>query len=224
MPLLIITPLEEECSLPAQSLQAQGFSKSIQSVGKLTGHCFPTLGVTLVLGGHGKAQAALQTQHAIDHSEHIDLVICAGAAGALVPGIAVGDLVVAETTIEHDYLLRFVERPAPQFAGSQETLSRLHSSRYTLHPAQVHYGIIASGDEDIVAFERAQALHAQTQALAVAWEGAGVARACRFSGISYLEIRGITDTADHESPAVFETNLRLAMENLGRFLVRVVLE
>src|ERR1700724_1533960 len=117
MPLLIITSLEEELALLTQSLRAQGFSESMQAVGKLTGHCFPTLGVTLALGGHGKAQAALQTQHAIDQSERIDLVICAGAAGALVPGIAVGDLVVAETTIEHDYLLRFVERPAPQFAG-----------------------------------------------------------------------------------------------------------
>jgi adenosylhomocysteine nucleosidase len=88
----------------------------------------------------------------------------------------------------------------------------------------VHYGIIASGDEDIVALERAQALHAQTQALAVAWEGAGVARACRFSGISSLEIRAITDTADHEAPAAFETNLRLAMENLGQFLVQAILK
>ncbi|HCJ32816.1 MAG TPA: acyltransferase [Ktedonobacter sp.] len=172
MPLLIITSLEEELALLTQSLRAQGFSESMQAVGKLTGHCFPTLGVTLALGGHGKAQAALQTQHAIDQSERIDLVICAGAAGALVPGIAVGDLVVAETTIEHDYLLRFVERPAPQFAGCQETLNRLRSSYYTQHPARVHYGIIASGDEDIVALERAQALHVQTEALAVAWEGA----------------------------------------------------
>jgi adenosylhomocysteine nucleosidase len=165
MPLLIITSLEEELALLTQSLRAQGFSESMQAVGKLTGHCFPTLGVTLALG-----------RHRIDQSERIDLVICAGAAGALVPGIAVGDLVVAETTIEHDYLLRFVERPAPQFAGCQETLNRLRSSYYTQHPARVHYGIIASGDEDIVALERAQALHVQTEALAVAWEGAGVAR------------------------------------------------
>jgi adenosylhomocysteine nucleosidase len=219
---LIITPLEEELSFLAQSLRAQGLSENIQSVGRLTGHCFPKLVVMLALGGHGKAQSALQTQHLIDHSERIDLVICAGAAGALAPGIAVGDLVVAETTIEHDYLLRFVQRPSPQFAGSQETLSRLRSSQYDLHPAQVHYGIIASGDEDIVAIERAQELHLQTGALAVAWEGAGVARACCFSGIPYLEIRGITDTADHDAPAAFETNLSIAMENLGRFLVQVI--
>jgi hypothetical protein len=47
---------------------------------------------------------------------------------------------------------------------------------------------------------------------------------CHFSEISSLEIRGITDTADHEAPAAFETSLRLAMENLGKFLVRAILE
>lgn len=223
MQLLIITPLEAELSFLSQSLRAQGFSESIQAVGKLTGHCFPTLGITLAFGGHGKAQSALQTQHIIDNSGSIDFVVCAGAAGALAPGVAIGDLVVAETTVEHDYLLRFIQRPAPQFAGSPELLSRLRHNQYSLHPAHVHYGIIASGDEDIVALERAQALHSQTQALAVAWEGAGVARACRFSELPYLEIRGITDTADHDAPADFEANLHVAMENLGRFLGQVLM-
>src|SRR5260221_1348053 len=116
MPLLIITSLEEELALLTQSLRAQGFSESMQAVGKLTGHCFPTLGVTLALGGHGKAQTALQTQHAIDQNERIELVICAGAAGALGTGIAGGGLVVAETTIGHDYLLRLGQRPAPPLA------------------------------------------------------------------------------------------------------------
>ncbi len=108
MQLLVILPLEEELAFLAQSLQAQGFSENPRPLGKLTGHYFPALEITFAPGGHGKAQSALQTQYIIDHSEQVDLVICAGAAGALAPGIAVGDLVVAETTVEHDYTLRFV--------------------------------------------------------------------------------------------------------------------
>jgi adenosylhomocysteine nucleosidase len=45
----------------------------------------------------------------------------------------------------------------------------------------------------------------------VAWEGAGGARACAFSGVPFVELRGITDTADHNAPADFKTNLRIAM-------------
>lgn len=216
MPALIITPLSEERAFLARSLRAQGFAEDRQQLGKLTVHSFPGLALTIALGGHGKAQCALQTQHLLDCSEHIDLVICAGAAGALASGVKVGDIVIGEATIEHDYLLKFVQRPAPQFAGSQEMLAMLRSGQWSVQPAHIHYGLIASGDEDIVTAERARALHRQTGALAVAWEGAGVARACRFSHIPYLEIRGITDTADQDAPAVFETNLGIAMDNLGK--------
>lgn len=60
-------------------------------------------------------------------------------------------------------------------------------------------------------------------ALAVAWEGAGGARACVFSGLPFLEIRGITDSADHRAPVEFEQNLEKAMANIA-ILIRSWLE
>lgn len=222
MHIVVMTPLEEECSALVRSLLSQGYTMQARSVGRLVGHFFPELDMLLVQSGHGKTQSALQTQHVLDHLEHrekIDIVLCAGAAGALISDLAVGDLVVGEVTLEHDYLLRFVQRPAPQFIGSQEFLAILRSRPVLLEHARVHYGIIASGDEDIVERERGQALHRQTGALAVAWEGAGVARACRFTDLPYLEIRGITDNADHNAPVVFRENLEIAMAHIGRLLV-----
>jgi len=50
--------------------------------------------------------------------------------------------------------------------------------------------------------------------LAVAWEGAGGARACRFSGVPFIEIRGITDRANSQAPADFQMNLASAMRHL----------
>ena len=47
----------------------------------------------------------------------------------------------------------------------------------------------------------------RTGALAVAWEGAGGARACHFSGIPFLEIRGITDSADSDAASDFRATL-----------------
>ena len=222
---LVMTPLEVECSALARGLLVQGFAEQPRSVGKLTGRFFPTLNLLLVQSGHGKTQSALQTQHVLDHLDHhekIDAVICAGAAGALAPGIAIGDLVAGEITIEHDYHLRFVQRPAPQFAASQELLNRLRNCQGALEAARIHYGIVASGDEDIVDSARGQTLHQQTGALAVAWEGAGVARACLFSDLPYLEIRGITDTADHNAPADFRAHLEIAMEHIGLILVQML--
>jgi len=56
--------------------------------------------------------------------------------------------------------------------------------------------------------------------LAVAWEGVGGARASAFSDVPYLEIRGATDTADHEAPIVFYINLKVVMKNIAYLLIR----
>jgi adenosylhomocysteine nucleosidase len=224
MKFLVITPLQEEVHFLVQSFRSQGFSEKMQSLGRLTVHCFPELDLTIAQGGHGKAQCALQTQHLLDCAPSFDGVICMGAAGALSPLVAVGDIVIAETTIEHDYILRFVQRPIPQFAGAPHLLAHLRSTPLSLGAFRAHYGVIASGDEDIVSIERAEALRSYTHGLAVAWEGAGVARACLFNRIPFLEIRGITDTADHTAPGDFETNLEVAMANLGSFFVQSALK
>ena len=67
----------------------------------------------------------------------------------------------------------------------------------------------------MVETERKRALHESTGALAVAWEGAGGARACAFNRIPFIEIRGVTDTADHNAASDFEENLEVAMCNLA---------
>ena len=56
------------------------------------------------------------------------------------------------------------------------------------------------------------------QAVAVAWEGAGGARACAFSDVPFVEIRGITARADDRAPADFRANLNIAMANLAALL------
>ena len=82
--ILIVTPLQEEYTELYDSLSALGLTSSGDKIGKLDVHCFPELNVTLSRGGHGKTQFGIQTQHLLDHVP-FDLVICAGAMGALAP-------------------------------------------------------------------------------------------------------------------------------------------
>ena len=70
----------------------------------------------------------------------------------------------------------------------------------------------------MVETERKKVLHESTGALAVAWEGAGGAKACAFSGVPFVEIRGVTDTADHNAASDFEENLGVAMSNLATLI------
>lgn len=85
---------------------------------------------------------------------------------------------------------------------------------------RVLFGAIASGDEDIIDPARAAELQEATGALCVAWEGAGAARAARFSGLHFLEVRAITDGANHTAAVDFQTNLRHSMPNLAQILLK----
>jgi adenosylhomocysteine nucleosidase len=213
MTILFVTPLQAELDCFTQSLRERAYDFTAVQIGRIAAQHFPALDMTIARGGHGKTQFGVQTQHLLDHANDVEAVVCVGAAGALAPDLAVGDLVLATETVEHDYTERFSRHPLPRFAGDPLLLTALRQLRLRPLPFGVHFGIVASGDEDVIELERAAALRQATEACAVAWEGAGGARACAFSGIPFVELRGITDTADHNAPAAFAVNLRTAMAN-----------
>jgi adenosylhomocysteine nucleosidase len=187
-------------------------------IGSVSTEGFDELDLLCAIGGHGKVQFGIQTQFLLHHYPEVSRVLCVGAAGGLAK-VQTFDLVLAEHTIEHDYNERFDPTPPPVFPGCSQTIQALiHGAAARKLPFAVHCGFIASGDEDVISPERAKELHEKTKALAVAWEGAGGARAALFNGKSYLEVRGITDTADNAAPTDFRANLQRAMENAALFL------
>ena len=216
--ILVITPLRKELDFILSEYARHGHGARSALLGRLRTVRLPELGLTMGCGGTGKAQFALQTQHLLDTDAGWDLVICAGAAGALADDVRVGDIVVATTTLEHDYQNKFNSRPAPRFEGAPAVIAELGRVSGQ-HAFSVHFGTVASGDEDIVDPARRRVLRERTGALAVAWEGAGGARACRFSQVGFLEARGITDTAGHAAPSDFDQNLELAMTNLANLIL-----
>jgi len=188
-------------------------------IGKWRVHRFPALNITLARGGHGKTQFGIQTQYLLDH-EQFDLVICAGAAGALAPQVNVGDVIVVTTTVEHDYKIRFVQRPNPRFDGDSQSIDQIKALDLSDAEYKIHFGIMAGGDEDVIDIDRGKELRDEHDAIVVAWEGVGGARACAFNKIPFLELRGATDTADHNAPVVFDVNLKIVMKNIAHLLVK----
>jgi len=219
MTTLILSPLKLELDGLLHRLRQLDHTPVEKHVGSLKVFEFPALRLQLSLAGHGKTQFALQTQFFIDRLQP-QAVVCAGCAGALDSRLAIGDVVVAEQTIEHDFRERFRPRPEPEFAGDAKWIARARG----LNPSQfkIHFGKIASGDEDIIDSARAEELVAQTQALAVAWEGAGGARACLFNRVPFLEIRGVTDNADHSAVVDFKKNLQVAMANIADVILQLL--
>jgi len=215
--ILTVTPLPEEHAALCSSLETLGLRSENDKIGKLDACRFPALGMTVARGGHGKTQFGIQTQHLLDQAR-FDLVLCVGAAGALAPEVQVGDLIVATSTFEHDYNLKFAQRPNPQFAGDVDSIGQIKRLDLKDVPFKVHFGIMASGDEDVIEVTRGRELRTLTHAFGVAWEGVGGARACAFSGVPFLELRGATDTADHEAPVIFDENLKIIMQHISLLL------
>jgi len=157
----------------------------------------------------------------IDRCPEAKTLLCVGAAGRLAEAARFGDLVVATATIEHDYRLRFVQRPLPRHSPDPGLLHELRAvaDRHEF-PWGIHFGPVASGDEDVVDPVRAEEIHLETEALCVAWEGSGGARAARFNGLRFVEIRCITDGADRDAAAHFRDTLLRVMPNLADLLAR----
>jgi adenosylhomocysteine nucleosidase len=172
----------------------------------------------IATAGHGKTQFAVQAQYLIGCFPSVEIVVCAGAAGSLLPDLSPGDVVVGTHTVEHDYRQLFASRPLPRFPGHSPSIAALRLAARRIGGFRVAFGAIASGDEDVVSSERATAISDQTGAICVAWEGSGAARAAMFNGIGSLEIRGMTDAADKEAPQQFGVNLPIAMTNLATLL------
>ena len=222
--MLIICPLKLEMTHLLNGFSVLGLSAPLQKCDKgISFAHFPEQKLTVSVGGHGKAQFALQTHYlALTHGP-FENVLCVGSAGGLSLDVKVGDVVVAETTIEHDYNERFNSKASlPQFQAHEVLVRRFlggDSEVRRMSSFSVFRGAVASGDEDIANHERAADLWQKTGALAVAWEGAGGARASRFLGLNYLELRVITDNARENVASSFTENLPGCMANLARLIL-----
>lgn len=202
--ILILTPLKVEFDGLCAALGPPSRATQIKDSPV---HYYGT-DLAMAVGGHGKAQFGVTTSFLIGELRP-RLVVCAGACGALVSWLKPLDVVVAQSTVEHDFNLRFLRRPLPSFAGAVEPLERLRSL------PGVHVGIVASGDEDVVDGDRARELHEKTGgAIAVAWEGAGGARACALHQTDYLELRVVTDHCSESSIRDFKNHVRAGMARI----------
>lgn len=215
---LIVIPIQAEINCFLQSCTELGLPAEAARLGRLPVVHLPAHGITVAHGGLGKVQFALQTQHLLDAGPDWDVVICVGAAGALVDALVPGDIVVATETVEHDIRNRFSAPLLPRFRSADTVLAALRDGLSAQTAYAVHFGPIASGDEDVVDRERRRAIHQLTGALAVAWEGAGGARACHFSGVPFIEVRGITDHANSQAAADFKLHLPGAIRHVARLI------
>ena len=184
--------------------------------------------VVLALSGIGKVAAATTTTALIAHCGAQRLLFT-GVAGGLAPGVQVGDVVVAQQFIQHDMDVRplFPRWQVPGYArpcwdcDAPLTAALLQAARQCVQAAQgwqlpllggrspqLHQGLIASGDQFIVAAATSQRIYhdlaaASLPPLAVEMEGAAIAQVCADYGLPFAAVRTISDRADDSAHVDF---------------------
>lgn len=242
---LIAVPLEAELRIIRAVLTAAGIEVALADRSTLPGgaertggglstggrtpmlELVPDLDAALFRGGHGKAEFAARCAWVLAHHPEIDRIIVAGTAGAISQELQPGDVVIATEVVEHDYRERFDPRARlPRFTADEVLAQALEDAASspppvganTIRGSALHRGAIAGGDEDIVDHLRARELADSTGAIAVAWESPGGARAARVAGVSWCELRGVSDGADAAAATDFRAFLEQAMQPVGRIL------
>jgi adenosylhomocysteine nucleosidase len=217
---LALAPDPDESEALVQGLIRRRIHHENVRIGVLDCVSLPALDMLIATGGNGKAQYGIQAQYLMDRLDGIELLACVGAAGRLIAGLQIGDVVLGTATVEHDYKERFNPRPLPRYDAGPGVLSEfIRLTESTAFPFKVHFGVIASGDEDIVDPIRAAELQEATSALCVAWEGSGGARAARLNGVEFIEVRGITDGADNDAARFFHDNVSDVMFNVVELMM-----
>ena len=190
---------------------------------------FGELDCVCVLSRIGKVAAAATVATLIEHFD-VTHVVFTGVAGAADHAVKVGDIIVADSLVQHDmdatpifprfqvpltgqshfgsdiHLTNLLAKAATDFVAHdlQHLLSANDINKFFLHQPQVHRGLIASGDEFIDnPGKLAELRGALPSLLAVEMEGAAVAQVCFEFGVPFAVIRTISDSANEKAPHDF---------------------
>ncbi len=213
-------------------------------LGHLHGH-----EVVVVLSRIGKVAAATTATALLEHFG-AERMVFTGVAGGLGHDVAVGDIVVANSFMQHDLdaspifpkyevplygLNRFntdailsdalLAAARAALADARALLGETAAASFGLFKPQVHQGLVVSGDRFVSSSVEAATLRkALPEALAVEMEGAAVAQVCHDYGIPFAAARTISDLADDAAHLDFQRFIKEVASRYSAAMVGGLLE
>jgi len=242
-PIGLICAIPEEMAALAGHLdvdgreQVAGFSFT---VGRLDGRA-----VVVAEAGIGKVNAAVVGTLLLHHFSVRGLLF-SGVAGGLDPALAVGDVVIAERLIQHDYgamsdgRMMVFQPGVPPLPGFDDTHGYSIANGYTPRIAAAledieltampeaerlpiwRFGTVLTGDHFLNCASTRTDLHTRFNAQAVEMEGAALAQVAEKFGAPLLVVRALSDLAGSESHLDFPTFARIAAVNAATIVRRVL--
>ncbi len=223
----IICAMEEEIRNIILNMQDKQYE--IISSKKYTIGTFMGKKCVACLSGIGKVHAAMACQTMILKYSP-DAIINTGVAGSLSDKIQIGDIIIGENVIQHDFdISAFENRTKGEIPGinsykipcSQNLIEKATlSSKKTNIP--LHIGTILTGDQFINSKKILSNLKSTFGGLACEMEGASIGQVCYINKIPFIIIRSISDNSDSSSHNDFKNNLKKSCQNVNDFMSEFV--
>jgi adenosylhomocysteine nucleosidase len=203
--------------------------------------------VVFVASGVGKVNAAMTCTILLQHFKP-SRVLFTGVAGGISQEIGIGDIVIADSVVQHDFGT-LTDDNTFQYWGAHNPVdavrnpvffkpdtfllraAKLQSSNVRLDPININQvarvpaiknGIIATGDQFIASVQKKLELKKVLNAQAVEMEGGAVAQVCHQQKVPFLIIRSISDLAGSDAEVNFNAFLKVASKNAARFVERII--
>jgi len=179
----------------------------------------------LVRAGIGKVNAARTTQILIDKFD-IEYIINLGSAGGLNDKLSIGDIVIGEKIVQHDFDVTafgrekgFIPETGKFFESDIKLLNIFEN--INLDDAKILKGTIASGDIFYTSNELKQSIRKEFNADCVEIEGAAIAQVCYLNNIPFIFLRSISYIPNGNNPIDFHEYLKLASKNCAKILKKL---
>ena len=181
--------------------------------------------IILVKCGIGKVNAARTTQLLIDNFE-IDYIINVGTAGGLNPEIEIGDVVIGERLLQHDFDVSagghekgYISDLGIYMFSNTALIEKAKDSMENVNEDfNVHLGKIATGDIFVQDISVKNKIEEEFHADCVEMEGAAIAQVCTLDKVPFIVIRGISDKPNGSNGIDFEKYLEMACRRYAKFI------
>ncbi len=195
------------------------------------GHVF-TLGTVsgvsavAVRCGVGKVFAAAAAQAMILRFAP-DLIITTGIAGNLSPDLAIGDVVVSQSVVQHDMDTSPLGDPVGLISGINRIYLPADADAAAVFSAVltelgIHHraGTVASGDRFVASAAERERIVRLFSADCCEMEGAAVGQVAYVSGVPFVVLRALSDDADNAAPADFPAYCLTVAEKTSGIVAR----
>ena len=182
--------------------------------------------IIVVKCGVGKVNAARVTQILID-TFNVKCVINVGAAGALNPFLNIGDIVIGEKLIQHDFDITafdhdkgYITGVGDYIYGDSELIEKFENAANNLKEKdyKIKKGIIATGDIFCTDIKMKNKIFSKFDADCVEMEGAAIAQVCYLDKIPFIVIRSISDSPNGNNEIDFDKFVELASKRCANIL------